>query len=296
MMRVKSELAGKPLETSRLAYLGVCNLEDREWKEFADRVTVQLETAGYTIVSRLSTGVSSEVYLYLVNYGFPLASLDVVLNECRTAYSKFYRRLREDRSAQIPLHLSRLWEGRFPGLIAYTEEEAIQVKEARQILLFGTVLKVMTINNTGQREYGYTYGHPLNYKVWLGVKWEAIDSLCADSKTRRMLQQAISNRKRDLVPAQLVTLYWVIQHLRSCPQFGIDDQEQVLLLQEVQDIDRLLNMKGLLTEEMKMEEISEENRAQFCKNAAGDSIDWSGDIPLLKSLDQWEKVIDEATL
>jgi len=292
MMRGNSDLAGTALTTSRCAYLGIRNLEDREWKEFADKVRAQLGTAGYTVVSPQSTGLSSEVYLYLVNYAFPLSALDVVVNECHSAYSKFYQSLREgttrDRKSQIQLHLSKKWEGRFPELVAYTEDKARRVKEAREILLFGTMMKVLSVQKAEQPEYSYTLGHPLNRTMPLGFKWEAIDRLCSDDNTRALLEQAIDKRSRELSDAQLVALYWAVQYLRDDSASDVDEPEKVLLDLKVTDIDERLQKKSLLTQEM----ILQAEHADDCKARAGDTIDWSGVVPTLNNIDLWKKVSD----
>ncbi len=295
MMRVNPDLAGTALTTERRAYLGIRNLEDREWKEFADKITAQLGTAGYTMVSRQSTGLSSEVYLYLVNYAFPLSALDVVVNECHSAYSKFYQGLREgttkDRKSQIQLHLSKKWEGRFPELVAYTEDKARKVKEAREILLFGTMLRVLTVKDAKQPEYGYILGFPFNRIVWLGFKWEAIDRLNAQADTRQMLQQVISNRKTELTPEQLLAWFWAVQYMINDSQSDVDEPEKKLLDQELESITRQLVKQKLLTEEIKK---ATELGADNCKVCAGDTLDWSGAIPVLKNIEQWKKV-DSAT-
>ncbi len=295
MMRVTPDLAGKEMQTSKLAYLGMCDIYDSKWKDFADKVRAELSCLGYGNVNRISTGTSSEVYLHLVNYAFPLSALHIVVNECRDAYSKFYRNVRKgtfaDKKYQIPLHLSRKWEGKFPGLVAYSEEQAIQVTEAREILLFGVMMRVLTVLVGDPTEFCYTYGHPLNRTISLGFKWEAIDSLCADAKTRELLMAAIRDKKSTLTQEQLVALYWAIQYMLSGPQSGIDEPERALLNQELKQIDRQLISMELLTKEMKMEGESDSSRAEICKVAAGDTLDWSGEIPVLRNIEQWMKLV-----
>jgi len=295
MMRQAGKMAGANLATARVAYLGISDADSNQARAFAEDVGSLLKKAGYDELNVKPTGRTDEIYLYLVNYAFPLPALPIVTNECHGAYSDFYRALREGRvgseNANIELHLSKAWEGKLSDLLVYTDEEARKERDARFVLLFGTILKVLSVKDVkGQTQYGIKLGPP-SFKVTpLGSRREASEILRSDFEQRQLLISVIAQRERDL-KEQLPAYYWALQYLRFSSEFAPDSPEDTLLEMKVHDenVYGSLLRGGVSEQELDVPERSYQEMAEYCKQKAAANLEWFGTFPILKNLEGWTK-------
>jgi hypothetical protein len=297
MIRRRADLAGNNLQVQKRAFLGVSRLEGGVYQDFIEEVKKKLIGRGYTVqeISAHPTEKPWEVYLYLVSYAFPLAALPIVDTDCYGAYFDFYRALRQnqirEQRYQIPLHLSQAWEGKFDELVVYKDEIAKQVKEAREALLFGAILKVLNVNEEAQRiDYGYKLGAPFFRINTLGPKREAIESLRENDQLRRTLLQAINQREQEATAEQLQTYYWILQYLRFAQDYSKSSPEMTLLNERIQPIyDRLVTDCKIPAVDLSLEGSEEKTKAATAKTRIGDKAEWIGSVPVLRELTLWTK-------
>jgi hypothetical protein len=297
MIRRSPHLAGRALEVQRRAYLGINQIEGGIYEEFIDEVRKRLTGLGYNVqeISVQPTEKPWEVYLYLVSYSFPLPALPVVANECHKSYFDFYQALREDQIGEaryhIPLHLSKLWEGKFEDLVVYTGEEAAQVKEAREVILFGSILKILGVRETRQGiEYSYRLGAPFFRNNSLGSKREAIESLRGSDQLREILLRAVEKREGELTREQLQTYYWIVQYLLFGSEYSKGSPERTLLDERLKRIfSRLKVDHNVPEEQLSFGGQAEELNAATAKQRADELTDWVGPVPVLRGVQSWEK-------
>ena len=203
------------------AYLGLAipPEQDPQYREFVEEVSKQLMAS--LGVERLEPALTDrpwEVYLYIVAYAFPTPTLPIV-RECSQAYRDVYRAIVDEKQQfPVPLHLSTAWEGRLEDLEIYEPELARGKKGAREILLFGSVLKVLRVTMAdGGPVYSYTTGAPLWQQKKLGPRRDAEDAIAAHEGLRSMLLQAISAMEGALDDTQLLAYYWVLQYQAADP-------------------------------------------------------------------------------
>ena len=301
MVRRESHLAGHALQVQRKAYLGVCQTEGEPYEGFIEDVRGRLNSLGYRIddIEAWPTEKPWEVYLYLVAYAFPLSSLPAVVTDCHRAYSDFYKALREnqirERKYQIPLHLSRTWEGKFEDLVVYSDEVAKRVKEAREILLFGGILKALTLREEkGMIEYGYKIGAPVFRTTWLGPKLESTDRLCHDQTLSARLLGAIQEREPALSKAQLKAYYWILQYIKFSGEIAAGSPEATLIDAHIGAVYDRLTAQGIVEESLSLDGIPEDNKAASAiANAGTNSVEWVGAVPTVKGLEAWTKPTGE---
>jgi hypothetical protein len=296
MIRRNDKLGANSIQVKRLAYLGVYRQEGSPYTEFIAKVKQQLISVGYAnddIVVR-ETSKPWEVYLYLITYAFPLAALPIVTNECHRAYFDFYKALREDqigsRKYHIPLHLSAAWEGKFEDLMVYEDQEAKNVKEARDVILFGAILKVFSISAVqGRVEYGYKLGAPSFKIANLGPKREAIESLRTDHTLRTRFLAATRQREGELSKEQLMTYYWVLQYLNFNGEFNAASPEAKLIADRLADVhSRLVRDHTTPESELDLGGASEQENARVAKERVGAGAEMGGGVPSLVGLEQWK--------
>jgi hypothetical protein len=308
LIRRDDKLGGRSLEVERRAYLGISKDEGSPYAEFVEKVKQRLVSLGYAAkdIQVRETDKPWEVYLYLITYAFPLASLPIVTTECHGAYFSFYKALREDqigdRKYHIPLHLSAGWEGKFDDLMVYKDSEARAVREARDVLLFGAVLKVLSVSVVqGRVEYGYKLGAPSFKTVNLGPRREAIESLRNDETLRTRLLAAVRQRESDLTKEQLFTYYWVLQYLKFSGEFNPASPEAKLLEDRIEgvhgkpgltDVDgiheRLIRDHTIPESELELEGATEQENADLARQKAGAGREVVGGVSVLAGLDLWK--------
>ena len=231
LARREKIFGGSTVQVRQLAYLGIASTQGAVHEAFAEQVRRHLiSKIGIADLVVQSTGRPWEAYLYLVTYAFPLASLPVVSKDCRAAYNSFYRALTENRVNEqryhIPLHLDAAWEGKFDELVVYDDDTAKEVKEGREALLFGAVLKVVQPVLVQHRvEYEYSSGPPHYRQRKLGAKREAVERLKDEPDLRKAFLSAIRERERALADSQLLKYYWIMQYLSGTDAYATGTPE-----------------------------------------------------------------------
>jgi hypothetical protein len=297
MVRREATLGGKALQVQRRAFLGVSELEGPLYEGFIDEVRQRLIGLGYIVqdISVQPTEKPWEVYLYLVSYAFPLPALPIVKTDCHKAYFDFHQALRYaqigEKRYHIPLHLSAAWEGKFEDLMVYTDEEARQVKEAREVVLFGPILKVLSAKEVQNRvEYGYKLGAPFFRVTPLGPKREAIEALRDKEELRQTLLRAIERKEREIDSAQLTAYYWVIQYLLSGSVYPASSPEHKLLSDRLERINKeLIDQHNVQKTDLSFDGQPESRYAEIAKERAGGKVEWVNSMPILRELEVWTK-------
>ncbi|HEX8174607.1 MAG TPA: tubulin-like doman-containing protein [Pyrinomonadaceae bacterium] len=297
MIRRETHLSGRPLQIQRRAYLGVFKDEGQPYERFIEEVRRRLMGIGFTEqeINVQPTDKPWEVYLYLVTYAFPLSALPIVTTDCHKAYFDFYQALRNaqitNRKYQIPLHLSEAWEGKFEDLMVYKDDEARRVKESREILLFGAILKILGLTEArGRVLYNYRLGAPSFRVVTIGPKREAIEVLRNDNALRPRFIEAINQRETSLSKEDLEAYYWTIQYLRFSNQFTVGSPELTLLEEKNNDIyGRLTGPNRVAAETLDLEGGKDDERAERAKKKLKNKVEWVGDLPVLAGMESWKK-------
>lgn len=300
MIRRNTHLGGSAVPVQRLAYLGVADTQAPPYNNFIAEVQQQLAAMSYPLqqVNIQSTGKPWEVYLYLVCYAFPLPSLPIVVTDCHKAYWDFYKKFREQRIGEkrnhIPLHLSKAWEGKFEDLLVYGDAEARQVKEAREILLFGALLRVLDLTERqGRALYAYKLGAPHYKNVELGAKIEATEVLRNDPQLRDRLMRALNERETNLSQAQLEKYYWAIQFLIFSRVYAEGSPESTLLEQRLESVHGRLQNFQLAADSLALDDGSYEQKAEKAKTSLANQVTWIGSMPILLELTAWTKASAE---
>jgi len=296
LIRREDKLGGKSIQVKRLAYLGVYRDEGSPYAEFIAKVRQQLISVGYgnDDIAVRETGKPWEVYLYLITYAFPLAALPIVTNECHRAYFDFYKALREDqigdRKYHIPLHLSAAWEGKFDDLVVYQDEAAKNVKEARDVILFGSMLKILSVGVVqGRVEYGYKLGAPIFKTNNLGPKREAIESLRTDNTLRARFLAAVRLRESELTKEVLMTYYWMLQYLKLSGEYNAATPEAKLLGDRIKEVDaRLVRDHSIPESDLELGGKSDQENAEIAKQKVGAGFEVIGGVPVLAELELWK--------
>lgn len=295
MIKRDAQMGGAQVQAERWAYLGIAENSVEPYASFIRKVRDKLHALGYDDghIEVLSTGKPWEVYLYLVSYAFPLPSLPEVTSEYHNAYYSFYHDLRRSKKldeSQIPLHLSKEWEGKFDDLHVYGDKEAKEIKEALETLLFGSILKVLVlkVNESGVPEYSYrrnAFGG--SRPEILGSRRETIDILRNNATLRHLLLTTISLREKELKKTQTRNYYWLLLYLRFSEAFPPKSPERTLILKKLEEIGTKLAKSGSNPESLSLEQLDEPDRAAEAKKRLGESVQWSGDFPILKDLTYW---------
>jgi hypothetical protein len=301
MVRRETRLGANAVIAQRHVYLGVAQKDGSPFNTFIEKVTQLLQSKKYGDFRRneiefLETGKPWEAYLYIVSYAFPLPTLPVVSSECHKAYYDFYKTA--SSKDYIPLHLSTAWEGRLEDLVVYSGNEAEQIKEAREALLFGALLKVLDIKEVqGGFEYGYKRWMPgASRREPLGTKREAIEQLRNDAPLRGLLLRTIGQRESALTKEQTQSYYWALLYLRFSGVFPFGSPDGTLLDNRSTEIHNRLMGMGVPEDSLSLDamHIPEAERANKAKELASQDVEWIGAFPTLKSLEQWAKAVGEA--
>lgn len=318
LARRDKTLGGRAVSVRKVAYVGVPrgvgSPEDDPFIEDVRKQLVAKMGLSDTDITVQPTGKPSEVYLYMVVYAFPLSSLPVVTRDCHTAYHDFYRALTGQRIAdqkhQIPLHLDARWEGKFEDLVVYDDATAQQIKEAREVLLFGALLKVVDVIDQQERtEYQYNSGPPYYRQRVLGLKREAVDNLQNDRRLREDFRQTVLGREQLLKDKALETYYWALQYLSRAGDFREGSTELTLLDQRIGQVYARLAKAGVAAgaldlraggpsagakestgdakEKADAERAKTKAEAEFARSKIKDEVEWVCGLPILKDAQMW---------
>jgi hypothetical protein len=179
------------------------------------------------------------------------------------------------------------WEGIFDDLIVYSDEEAKAVKEALEVLLFGSILRVIEVKDVnGRLEYSYKKWIPPAPRLEiLGTRREAIEILRGDSMFRGSLLKTLKERE-DGLKDQLESYYWLLSYLSLSEEFPPKTPERILLEDTLFRIhDRLAKDKDKA--ELSLEHLPQEKQVEEAKARLGDNAEWIGTFPVLKGLEAW---------
>ena len=291
---VQKEIQGADDAVARRAYMGVCNPDQEPGRALVEQVRKAVEGLAVRYpLEVIATDRPEEIYLFFTNCAFALPGVTLVTEDCHKAYGRFYSQLGESQqgdSSAIPLHLSTRWEGRFDDLVLYTSDEAKKTHEIRSVLLFGTMLKVLSLREAGvQAQYQYKLGPPRNAMVALGPRRTAIAVLQQNDDTRKMLSDAIQARERSLDADGRTAYYWCVQAALYGPEMTALLPEYNLLSNKLDELyNELLAVN--LTEAALNLHIPEEERFEHIRAADGLGVEWVAKVfPAVRKLDVWAK-------
>jgi|SRR5271157_632556 len=302
MLRQAGRMGAAFVDAPKFAYLGIADPNANPYRQVVNEVNQLIQNIhGYNYqLQAHATGNPSEIYLYMSNYAYALPSLPLVSGEAHDAYWDFYTKLNENSqgaaASQVPLHLSKRWEGKFDDLVVYTDETAKVLREIYYILLFGQILKVLTLKDQkGLHIYQYKLGAPFSKMAPLGPRRQVVATLQRDQDLRAMLMSAIKTRENSLNTEQVVSYYWAIQASLNSPDLIANTPEATLLTQ------KLDKEKGGEAYEralaavadpsiLKLDAIPEPERFDWIKSLNAARLEWfAGSYPALKDIDAWEK-------
>jgi hypothetical protein len=275
----------------RRAFLGLPARDDEAYRSLQRQVENLLAGHKYPKVDPHLTGDPTAVRLFVESYAFPLPIVDLV-NECHDAYYDFYHGSPvavQDVRSKIPLHIRTDWEGEFDDLKLMDKKSAAARYEAITVLSLGPLLGVIRTDvKSHRRVYSYRlWIPPAAVNEPLGNKREAIERLQAEEKLRAELLRQIGAREeevRGLVsgPDQpAAKYYWALSYLRfRLFPFGIENS---IIVERLKQIQQLLESRSIPLEDLTPLE-TEHDRAERCKILMGDSVEWSGEFPVLRAL------------
>lgn len=292
MLRQSGQMGAAYVQAPRFAYLGICDPTVEPYRTVVSQIDQLVRSIpGYNYhLQPQPTGNPSEIYLYFSNYAYALPSLPMVSKECHEAYADFYVRLGET-SDQIPLHLSRRWEGKFDDLVVYDDNEAKTLKEVYSILLFGPVLKVLTLREVkGQHQYQYKLGAPFHRMVPLGSRRQATTVLRQNEEARSMLLAAIKTRENMLSPELVTSYYWALQASLHSPEAMPETPEHTLLTNRLDEVYKRALALGADALALDTGGIAESARFAHIQQLESTGLEWFSNLyPVLKNLEVWAK-------
>jgi hypothetical protein len=289
---------GQAAQTKRGAFLGIVSDAAERRKVFVQAVMDSLQGYGYATqnINVQDTHNKGEVYLYTVNYAFPLPVMPLVGSICHDTYYSFYRDLRRKQVGtrnyyRIPVHADRRWEGKFEDLTWMSDEEAVNHKEALEIMLFGAVLgvtyrkKVKDIQ--GLVEFGYRRKEMLRTvdKSW-GNRKETLDALKNDGELRRRFREAVIKREGDLDAGKLRAYAHALVFTSTLPAFGEGTVEKALILKRFETLLPALQKKDIV---LKDEPVGKDQTElwDWTRREAADLLVWPDDseLPVLAGME-----------
>jgi hypothetical protein len=239
------------------------------------------------------TGKPSEVYLYTVWYAFPLAYAPLISETCHPAYYRFCQDLRKgqisDRKHLIPLHIDKRWEGKFGDLKEYDQRERLELKDATEILLLGSILGVVDV-----LEKGGSYDFALLREMFdklernpiLGPYYEAMEFLRQNPSLRQVLRSEVNQRKNNLTDPQLRLFYWCLAYLYYNNDMFPSGSVEKSILEGIHE-----EISGRVNTEQRKEWDRHPTLSDLDKSRAnlGGDILWIKDFPYMKELKRWVK-------
>lgn len=234
-----------------------------------------------------------QMYLYFSNYAFAAPSLPVVHNECHNAYTDFYTEMLRTPAgtpqASIPLHLSKLWEGKFDDLETYSDVQAKVLVEVLSVLLFGSMLRVVRPREEkSQVIYEYMLGAPLNRPNPIGNRRHFVSRMTRENEMRAMFVQAIGQRESSLTKEQSISYFWAITACLSDPEMVPALPEYKLLTDKLYQIYEFAKAKGADPGELDSSRLNPENRFELIKSSGTLGLEWPiPNQPSLKNIETW---------
>ena len=223
-------------------------------------------------LNEIATGRPEEIYLFFTNHAFALPGLQIVTEGCHNAYARFYEQLgasqHGDPSA-IPLHLSTKWEGRFDDLVLYTARKFRKVHEIRSILLFGTMLKILTIREmAGRRSTNTRLVRPET--PWLAWVRGALRSRCCKGRKEKIHAPCspppFKPGKGPLSASGRTAYYWCVQAALNSPEMTPLLPEYNLLNNKLDDLYNGLLAQGVDAGALDLDQVPEEQRFEHIRN------------------------------
>jgi hypothetical protein len=290
MTQRDDNLGGQSVEVQRLAYLGIAQTDREPYRGFITKVKDILSSRGFRLFNALPTGVPSEIYLYLVSYAFALPSITTIREQCHKAYYDFYESLKGRQTVgknQIPLHLSNQWDGLFDDLIIYNQQQAEEIKDALEILLFGSILRVVEMVQTnGRIEYQYEQKVGAFAKSQpLGVRRDAIEFLRRQSTLRRDMKGIVRRREESLSPKELSNYFWILNYLLYSHVIKEESPESFLIQRKLEKVESDIASKGGGT--IGLVKVEKQKQLEYAKEQFQTEAEWIGDFPVLKNLEVW---------
>jgi hypothetical protein len=192
----------------------------------------------------------------------------------------------------------------------YDDATAQQIKEAREVLLFGAILRVLEVTDEqGRPEYQYNSGPPFYRQRALGLKREAVDSLQNDRRQRDEFRQTVLGREQLLKDKALGTYYWALHYLSRAGEFQDGSTELALLEQRIGQVHARLVKSGVAEsaldvragtpaedpkqkstnakEKAEAERAKIKTEAEFAKSKIDGEVEWSCGLPILKDVQAW---------
>jgi hypothetical protein len=297
MLRQNPRLGAMKAEVDHVAYLGVADPDVPKYQELKDEIGNLLHARagqGYRVEAH-ATGNPAEVYLYLSDYAFSLPLLPIMANDAHTAYWDFYNRINQAGAGNaeqlIPLHLSKRWEGKFEDLKVYDDEEADTLREIISIVLFGQMLKVLTLKEQkGLHFYYYMLGQPFSRPEPIGPRRQVIANLLQDSRLRDTLSAAIEQRENSLTgtPDRLLAYHRVVQAAANSPDLIRKTPDDILLGQKLKKL-REQGGAALQQDLDKITAIDQPLRYKYLRELKDSGIEWVLDsYPAVRDIDVWE--------
>jgi len=278
--------AGRQVEVVREAYLGIAGgNEATESAEFARYVQDKLAAYRYKSdeFKIQKTDSKSEIYLYTVNYAFPLPVLRTVSDPCHTSYYNFYSTVNDivGRSKEkIPVHIDSRWEGLFEDLVLVTGDDAETMREAIEVLLFGSLLKVLVRRRKDSTlKFGYVKRATGRQEdVLWGNRRESIEELRKDSFLRDALRDKISELEQGLSTNRLKAYCYAMTYLTTRPEFEPGTAERNVLDAKYLDTEACWEARQDRTQDEKIETLpsglDDDGVKRWITVRTGDSLEW----------------------
>jgi hypothetical protein len=294
LARRGATMVGKALQVQRRAFLGVATQKGEPYAGFIQEIRNKLAARGIHDISVQDTGKPWEIYLYVVAYAFPLPALTVVTSACQDAYNEFYRYLVENRVQQqrhqIPLHISSRWEGKFDDLVVYSDRAAREVREAREVLLFGPIFGVLGASlDRGRTVFNHWGLPPLRPLMSLGAKREAVEWLRANQEKRQEFLTRFRERDAALPLDDLKVYYWLLYSLVKTGEYLAGSPELTMLDRRLTDLYACLCQRGIAEAELSADAAPAGDIVAFARAKTGDRVDWAGPVPKFRPIEKKEQ-------
>jgi len=288
-------------EVDHVFYVGVADPQLPKYQEIANEVSKLLRARaaqGFRVEVQVhATGNPSEIYLFLSDYAFSLPLLQIVTQDAHKAYWDFYEKINQagpgNAQQLIPLHLSKRWEGKFEDLVEYSDDQANTLREIISILLFGQMLRVLVLKEIkGLHIYHYMLGRPFSRLDFMGPRRQVVAVLIKDSKLRKTLADAITQRENSLTPEQLLSYNRGIQAASNSPDLVRNTPDDLILSQKMKEIGRRGD-KAVEADLDNITRVEQPLRYEYLRKMENSGIEWVLDAyPTVQNIPVWEMTTD----
>lgn len=292
---------GKLGQTKRRAYIGVTSDNNEDRQKFVQAVKNALQANDFSVndILEQENFNKGEIYLYTVNYAFPLPRMPLVSTVCHSTYYSFYSDLRRNqvgaKTNRIPVHIDRRWEGRFDDLTSMTDDEALRHKEALEVMLFGPALGVVYRHKMkempGLAEFGYWRKElGITKKASWGNRKETLEALKNDGGMRKRFYDEIKKREGELDPDRLRAYLLALMYVSLTPGFAEGTVEHSLLVSRYTELEGIRQKKNVVLKDVpadKAADIVELWHWVQTESAGLLDIPEGCEIPVLKGLEPW---------